>query len=84
MNLMWSKNWFLCSVFWIAKVLSTYIFHSIWGLGDVLMALISKLTIKRFATVGPMGGSWLLPEPVHKTYPGTRSRCTSDRTPAGQ
>ena len=48
------------------------------------MALTSKSSMNRLATIGLMGVPWLFPDLVHNTYPETRSRCSRGRTPAGQ
>ena len=45
----------------IVKVSSTNLFYSVGGHGDVARALISKSSIKKFATLGLMGDPMAAP-----------------------
>ena len=65
MELMYSRNWFLCSVFLITMISSTYCLHSLGELFDVLTTLVLKSSIIILATIALMGA---------------RSRCSSGRT----
>ena len=43
MELVYCKNCWLCSAFWITKVSSSYLSHILGGWGTVLMALFQTL-----------------------------------------
>ena len=51
MELMWCKNCWLCSAFWMAKVSSKYLSQSLRGFGGVLMAMDSNPSMNRLATM---------------------------------
>ena len=71
MEVICSRNWVLCSIFWLTKVLSTYLLHSL-GVRDVLTALISKSSMNRIATFGLKGDLMAFSvNLVHITYPRT-------------
>ena len=61
-KLMCSKNHCLCSVFWMIKVLSICLNHSLGRFDAELMTLVSKPSMKRLTTMGlmgePMAASW--------------------------
>ena len=54
-ELMWVRNFSLWALFSMTKVSSTNLFHNKGGFGDDCSALLSKFSIKRFATIGLMG-----------------------------
>ena len=58
---MCSKNSCLWAALMTTKVSSTNLFHIKGGCGDVLMALTSKFSMYKFATIGLMGGPMAVP-----------------------
>ena len=76
MEMMCSKNCVLWSVFWMKKVSSTYLFHSLGRSVAVLMALVSNHSMKRLAsnvTNGWPHGCYILL--LLTPYLGSGSRC---------
>ena len=61
MEFMCSKRAFLWDFLMIVKVSSTNLFHSDGGCGDVSRALVSRSSIKRFATTGVIGEPMAVP-----------------------
>ena len=68
MQLRCCRNCCLCSAFWITKVSSTYLYHTLGGYVAVLMAYISNSSMKRLATMGLMGEPMVAHESPHNTY----------------
>ena len=62
MELLCCKNCCLCSAFWMTKVSSTYLSHSLGGWRTVLIASDSKSSMNRLTTTGligePMAAPW--------------------------
>ena len=57
MELMCWRNWWLCSTCWMTKVSSTYLSHSLGGLGAEVMVLDSNSSRNMLAMGGQMRGT---------------------------
>ena len=53
-NVIFFSNLSLCTIFWMIKVSSTYLLHSLGQLVTVLMVLVSNSSMNRLATIGLM------------------------------